>query len=306
MMRTWSCALVALCAGFAEYNPRVDGPMVSGEKGVLYVLPRPTNASGAASALEQTITKVENAMPGFKAVWIDTQEHKQFVEEELDVPQEVLPVFLASLEASPESRFWYDGFPFVQGLKEWLQDLTDGKEEPLKWIVSAEPKETTRGIVDLTSSNFDEVLEKGSTLIAIVSEWCEHCKSLIPALEAVAEDNIEGLTIARYSFSNNSYCGYQKETGKKQDAPDHIEGAADVGMQQVQKVCWPARLPLKKYKAFEWTSVPTIFWVPGGGQSIAKYPGPRTSTSIRHWVTAAMKAPRELERQASEQRAIEL
>merc|ERR1719258_905499 len=114
-------ALSWLCfSAFAlrEFNPLVDKPLTSGTIGDVFVLPRKANASGGAASLASTISKVAAAFPEFDYVWVDTDEHKDWVEQELDVPEEYLPLILARLRESPEDRFWYEEFPFTRGIKE--------------------------------------------------------------------------------------------------------------------------------------------------------------------------------------------
>jgi thiol-disulfide isomerase/thioredoxin len=268
-----ACGAVAL----REYTP--PEPLL-GVEGEVFVLPRAANASSGAASLAGTIEKVAAAYPGFEFFWVDTELHKQWVEEELDVPEEYLPLLLGRTRATPEARYWYDEFPFARGIKDWLEALKAGEKEPLLWLTSAEPR-TGTPVVDVTASNFAETVggEK-PTLLAIVSEWCEHCKALKPVLHELAEQNKQ-ITVGSFVFTNNSYCGYEPKPGaplEKGGVDASGEGVPGLGMKQLEKVCWPARLPLKRFKAFKWRSVPTIFSVQGS--TAVKYDGPRSVAAL--------------------------
>jgi thiol-disulfide isomerase/thioredoxin len=230
--------------------------------------------------------KVAAAYPGFAFAWVDTEAHKDWVEAELDVPSEYLPLVLARVA---EDRYWYDEFPFARGIKEWLEAVKSGEREPLRWLTSAEPAvdQSIPAVLDLTASNFAETIGGPKpTLIAVVSEWCDHCKSLKPVLQQVAEANAN-VNVASFVYANNSYCGFEAKPGEM-DQTSGVDGNGEdvpgLGMKQLEKVCWPARLPLKRYKAFKWRSVPTIFSV--SGEVAVKYDGPRNAAAISAFLSS--------------------
>lgn len=292
MMARWALVLW-VAAAFREFNPAEETDL-AGVDGEVFILPRSNNASSGAASLAATVEKVAAAYPGFEFVWVDTAEHKAWVEEELDVPEEYLPLLLARTKKAPADRFWYDEFPFARGIKDWLEEVKDGKREPLRWLTSAEPLEGG-AVKDVTASNWDETLSPKPTLLAIVSEWCDHCKALKPILEQVALES-PSVTVATFVFTNNSYCGYQPKQGPDTETKGGLdadgEGMPGLGMKQLEKVCWPARLPLKRYKAFTWRSVPTLFSV--YGDSVQKYDGPRSVSSLTAFLNARQRLEDEM------------
>jgi thiol-disulfide isomerase/thioredoxin len=238
-------------------------------------------------SLNTTMTKVEEAYPDYDFIWLDTKEHAAFVEEQLDVPEEYLPLVLARTASEPDDKFWYDEFPFTRGIKEWIAEIQAGNRTPVRVLKSDEPSEPeATGIRRVVASNLEETL-KGSKgmLLAVVADWCDHCKQMKPVLTQLAQENIE---VGSFSFENNSYCGYEPKKDAKEQPVD-VDGAQDaqgqgvpgLGMTQMEKVCWPAVLPLKNYKPFKWRSVPTLFYVhPGSPFQPIKYDGPRSASSI--------------------------
>jgi thiol-disulfide isomerase/thioredoxin len=281
MALSWLCL-----SAFAlrEFNPRVDKPLTSGVIGDVFVLPRKQNASGGAASLASTMSKVAAAFPEFDYMWVDTEEHKDWVERELDVPDEYLPVILSRLHESPEDRHWYEEFPFTRGIKEWLEVIKAGNSTPVRVLTSAEPKENSANVKDVVADTFEAVMESGPLMLAVVADWCDHCKALKPTLSLLAEE----MTVASFTFENNSYCGYEP----KEDAADEPvdlsgeDGAVEgLGLKQLAKVCWPAVLPLKRYKPYKWKSVPTLFYIPANEPwSPVKYDGPRSVSAIKSFV----------------------
>merc|ERR1719230_1455990 len=107
------------------------------------------------------MAKVEAAFPDFDYVWVDTEAHAKWVEQELDVPDEYLPLILARLHESPEDRFWYEEFPFTRGIKEWLEVIKAGNSTPIRVLTSAEPKEPSSSVKDVVASSFEATMESG-------------------------------------------------------------------------------------------------------------------------------------------------
>ena len=50
-------------------------------------------------------------------------------------------------------------------------------------------------VIELNSSNFDEVISKGKVLVDFNADWCGPCKMLAPILESASE-NIKDAKIA--------------------------------------------------------------------------------------------------------------
>jgi protein disulfide-isomerase A6 len=101
------------------------------------------------------------------------------------------------------SRFGIQGFPtlkyFPRGSKE-PQEYDGGRtaEDIITYIndhagAKGKIKKAASSVVDLTSSNFDEVVNKQNTLVEFFAPWCGHCKRLAPDYEKVgaifANDN---------------------------------------------------------------------------------------------------------------------
>jgi thiol-disulfide isomerase/thioredoxin len=269
-----------------EFNPALEpfNPLKSETIGDVFVLPRKANASGGAASLSATMSKVADAYPEFDYVWVNTEEHKDWVEQELDVPDEYLPLILARLRASPRDRFWYEEFPFTRGIKEWLEVIKAGNSTPMTVLTSAEPKESSSSVKDVVASTFEATVESGPLMLAVVADWCDHCKALKPTLSILAEK----MTVASFTFENNSYCGYEAKEGQEEEQIDVSgeDGAvAGLGMKQLAKVCWPAVLPLKRYKPYKWKSVPTLFYVAANEPwTPILYEGPRSTAAIEAFV----------------------
>merc|ERR1719331_353396 len=212
-------ALSWLCfSAFAlrEFDPSIVNFLTSGTIGDVFVLPRKANASGGAASLSATMSKVADAYPEFDYVWVNTEEHKDWVEQELDVPDEYLPVILSRLHESPEDRHWYEEFPFTRGIKEWLEVIKAGNSTPVRVLTSAEPKELSSNMKDVVASTFEATVESGPMMLAVVADWCDHCKQLKPTLSLLAEE----MTVASFSFENNSYCGYEPKEDAEQEQVD--------------------------------------------------------------------------------------
>jgi hypothetical protein len=96
------------------------------------------------------------------------------------------------------------------------------------------------------------------------------------------------MTVASFTFENNSYCGYEAKedaTDEKIDVSGEDGAVAGLGLKQLAKVCWPAVLPLKRYKPYKWKSVPTLFYIPANEPwSPVKYDGPRSVSAIKSFV----------------------
>jgi thiol-disulfide isomerase/thioredoxin len=281
MALSWLCVSAL---ALREFNPILDKPLSSGTIGEVFVLPRKQNASGGAASLASTMSKVAAAFPEFDYVWVDTDEHKDWVEQELDVPEEYLPLILARLHESAEDRFWYEEFPFTRGIKEWLEVIKAGNSTPVRVLTSAEPIEYSEPVKDVVASTFEATVESGPLLLAVVADWCDHCKSLKPTLSLLAET----MPVASFTFENNSYCGYEAKEGAEEEKIDVTgEDGEDsgLGLKQLAKVCWPAVLPLKRYKPYKWKSVPTLFYIAANEPwSPILYEGPRSVSAMKAFV----------------------
>jgi hypothetical protein len=183
MALSWLCVSAL---ALREFNPILDKPLSSGTIGEVFVLPRKQNASGGAASLASTMSKVAAAFPEFDYVWVDTDEHKDWVEQELDVPEEYLPLILARLHESAEDRFWYEEFPFTRGIKEWLEVIKAGNSTPVRVLTSGEPKEPSANVKDVVADTFEAVMESGPLMLAVVADGAttarrssQHCLSLL-------------------------------------------------------------------------------------------------------------------------------
>jgi len=60
------------------------------------------------------------------------------------------------------------------------------------------------GIVTLTSSTFDEVVNSSSTpiLVDFWAEWCGPCKQIAPILEQIAVEQPQNITIAKLNIDD--------------------------------------------------------------------------------------------------------
>ncbi len=58
-------------------------------------------------------------------------------------------------------------------------------------------------VVDLTEETFDKEIRDGLTLVDFWAEWCGPCKALGPAIEQLAEEYHDKLTVAKVDIDAN-------------------------------------------------------------------------------------------------------
>ncbi len=58
-------------------------------------------------------------------------------------------------------------------------------------------------VVDLTEETFDKGIRDGLTLVDFWAEWCAPCKALGPAIEQLAEEYHDKLTVAKVDIDAN-------------------------------------------------------------------------------------------------------
>ncbi len=58
-------------------------------------------------------------------------------------------------------------------------------------------------VVDLTEETFDKGIRNGLTLVDFWAEWCAPCKALGPAIEQLAEEYHDKLTVAKVDIDAN-------------------------------------------------------------------------------------------------------
>ncbi len=58
-------------------------------------------------------------------------------------------------------------------------------------------------VVDLTEETFDKGIRNGLTLVDFWAEWCAPCKALGPAIEQLAEEYHDKLTVAKEHIDAN-------------------------------------------------------------------------------------------------------
>lgn len=73
---------------------------------------------------------------------------------------------------------------------------------------SYDKSKTTDNIIQITSSNFDELVlnSEKTVLVDFYADWCPSCKMLAPIIEEVASENKdENLTFVRVNVDDESY-----------------------------------------------------------------------------------------------------
>ena len=58
-------------------------------------------------------------------------------------------------------------------------------------------------VVDLTEETFDKGIRDGLTLVDFWAEWCAPCKALGPAIEQLAEEYHDKITVAKVDIDAN-------------------------------------------------------------------------------------------------------
>ncbi len=63
--------------------------------------------------------------------------------------------------------------------------------------------------VDLTSDNFASTIANGVTLVDFWAEWCGPCKMMAPALDELADQYADQVTVAKVNVDNESELAQQ-------------------------------------------------------------------------------------------------
>jgi protein disulfide isomerase family A protein 3 len=128
----------------------------------------------------------------------------------------------------------------VDNLRQFAQDLTDGKLKP---HIKSEPvpEDNSGPVTVVVGENFDEIVNdpEKEVLIEFYAPWCGHCKALAPKYDELAEKlkNTENLVIAKIDATSNDYPstyqvqGYPSIFWKPKGAnavPEKYEGGREV------------------------------------------------------------------------------
>lgn len=83
----------------------------------------------------------------------------------------------------------YSGPRSLDDLKSYVEQRTSGEDSEKKPAEKTEVKEDGEGaaVLQLTSENFPQGIEKGVTFVKFFAPWCGHCKRLLPTWQQLAE-----------------------------------------------------------------------------------------------------------------------
>jgi len=212
-------------------------PMAKGEK------------AQVISKYREEYMKISETFKGkFFITWTDTEAFKDAVSNMLGV--ESFPKVAVQLKGGDKKKFIHDGEMTVEAVTQFIQDVSDGKIEP---ILKSEkvPESNDKPVKVIVGSQFEEMLfhEKKDVMLEVYAPWCGHCKKLEPEWEKlgkkVVKEGLEDLLMIA------------KLDGTANDSPDD---------------------------KFEWSGFPSIFYVKGGNKTPEKYEGERTAKGVWKWI----------------------
>ncbi len=80
-----------------------------------------------------------------------------------------------------------------QKIKELKQKMTTQIEHP----------QTSRGVLHLSTQDFDQIISKGVTLVDFHAEWCAPCKMMAPVVDQLAQEYAGRAKVAKIDVDQN-------------------------------------------------------------------------------------------------------
>lgn len=109
---------------------------------------------------------------------VDCEKYGKSLCDEMEV--EVYPTLMWFKDGERLDKF--SGMMEIEGLKKYVKKMTSLEESNFK---------------DLTGETFKTKISKGHSFVEFFTPWCEHCKTLTPTLQQIADSYKDKLTVAK-------------------------------------------------------------------------------------------------------------